>query len=96
MHPGLDPGSTRILHIFFLDSAVAFHWIKGDVELDGKTYRTGVTVLEDARGNKFYNFNEDLAKQEGRRLTYPSNDRGRDLNNIMADGGDDVNLTLSN
>ncbi len=42
------------------DGIVAFHWLETTVSVEGITYRVGVHIAEDARGNKFYNLNQDL------------------------------------
>ena len=36
------------------------HWIENDVILDGQPLQVGITLLEDADGNLFYNLNADL------------------------------------
>lgn len=39
---------------------VRSHWLENDVILDGKPFQVGMTLLEDADGNLFYNLNADL------------------------------------
>jgi len=78
------------------DKAVAFHWIEGNVDLGGKRYRAGVTILEDNRGNKFYNFNEDLGRELGRGVSLNRKSGGLGHDSNITNKGDDVNLTLRN
>lgn len=48
------------------DDIVVFHWLEGNVDLDGERLRVGFQIGEDSKGNKFYNLNQDLEKWERR------------------------------
>ena len=52
-------GGRRVAETPRRDGVVAFHWFEASVDLDGRPVRVGITVYEDARGNKFYNLNTD-------------------------------------
>lgn len=58
------------------DRIVAFHWLEATIELEGKFFRVGVNIAEDADGNKFYNFNEDLDAWE-QKYKAPDNRSGQ-------------------
>jgi hypothetical protein len=42
------------------DGIVRFHWLEAVVELAGESLRVGIQVGEDAKGQKFFNLNQDL------------------------------------
>ena len=42
------------------DGMVKFHWLETSVSLEGERLRVGVSVGVDARGNKFYNLQQDI------------------------------------
>ncbi|MEW8092089.1 MAG: hypothetical protein AB2784_20945 [Candidatus Thiodiazotropha endolucinida] len=89
------------------DGIVKFHWIESEVEVEGKLYKVGVDVGEDAEGNKFVNLNQDLDDWR-RKYKTPDNApviktggqgfEGQDepitLKQSIADGFDGVNITI--
>ncbi len=50
------PATPRSAH----DNIGAYHWVEANVDLAGAPLRVGVSIFEDANGNKFYNLNQDL------------------------------------
>jgi len=43
-----------------LDEAIAFHWLENKIKLENNYFIIGIQILEDRRGYKFYNLNQDL------------------------------------
>jgi phage-related protein (TIGR01555 family) len=87
------------------DNMVAFHHLRGTVELDGKPVEVGVSVGEDEYGHLVYNLNRDpsdlLEKRKApilprleARGSEPSKDSSAALDQSIDQDGEDLNITI--
>jgi hypothetical protein len=88
------------------DNIVAFHYFEGNVSLNGKAHFIGVSVGEDAFGNKFYNLVKDpdilVSKKKSagltefaiRRPALSKDSAGGILDPSIANAGAEINISI--
>lgn len=80
----------------------AYHWLEGDVVIEGRVVRAGIMVREDNRGHLYYNHNPVETKASNSsdsgapHKAGAGTDAGEAFNQSIDPAGDDINLHLLN